>query len=109
MPTAGHPTPADLHAFVLGTLPDAAAGAVESHLSECPACQQAAAASPDDTLVTLLRSVETSRAGPVTPGTAFNETVGLSQAGAAADADRQPAELVNHPRYRLVRPLGRGG
>ena len=80
MPATDHPSTADLQAFVLGMLPDATQLAVESHLSACPVCQQAAAMAPDDALVTLLRSAETSQAGPVTPGTGFAETVGLSQA-----------------------------
>src|SRR5215212_147067 len=109
MPLAEHPSPADLRAFALGTLSDEAHSSVEPHLAECSDCQQAAAATPDDTLVTLLRSAETSQAGPVTPGTGFAETVGLSRDGADRDADRQPPELVNHPRYRVIRPLGRGG
>ena len=106
MPATGHPTPADLQAFVLGTLPDPAADAVESHLSACPACQQVAADAADDTLVSFLRSAETSQAGPVTPGTGFAETVGLPTGSAA---DHRPPELADHPRYRLLRPLGRGG
>lgn len=109
MPATSHPTPAELQAFVLGTLPVPAASGVEAHLSDCLACQQAAAAVTDDTLVSLLRSAETSQAGPATPGTAFNETVGLSRAGADAGPAERPPGLADHPKYRLIRPLGRGG
>jgi WD40 repeat protein len=109
MPLAEHPSPADLRAFALGTLSDEAHSSVESHLADCPDCQQAAATTPDDTLVTLLRSAETSQAGPVTPGTGFAETVALSPAGIGGEGEHRPPELANHPRYRLIRPLGRGG
>src|SRR5688572_10403343 len=105
MHATDHPTPADLQAFVLGTLPDPVASGIESHLSDCFDCQKAAAGVADDTLVNLLRSAETSQAGPVTPGTGFAETVGLPVGPAA---DPLPA-LADHPKYRIIRPLGRGG
>ena len=55
MTAASHPTSAELQAFALGTLPDAIAVDVESHLADCTECEHAAAVAPDDTLVTLLR------------------------------------------------------
>jgi len=108
MPALEHPSPADLQAYAVGALSDDAARAVESHLAECPECLAVAVAAPDDTLVTLLRSAETSQAGPVTPGSAFAETVGLSRADTSVPTNR-PTALADHPKYRLIRPLGRGG
>ena len=108
MPAAEHPTAADLQSFANGALADEAARSVESHLADCPSCLAVAVAAPDDTLVTLFRSAETSQSGPVTPGTAFAETVGLSRTDASSTADR-PSALADHPKYRLIRPLGRGG
>src|SRR5215218_1995883 len=109
MPALDHPSAADLQAFAVGALPEDLAQAVESHLAGCPSCLAVAAAAPDDTLVTLLRTAETSQAGPVTPGPAHAETVGLSQAGLAGESIHGPPEFAHHTRYRLVRPLGRGG
>src|SRR5687767_207610 len=75
MPALDHPSPADLQAFAVGALSDEVARGIESHLSDCPTCLAVAAAAPDDTLVTLLRTAETSHAGLVTPGPAFAETM----------------------------------
>src|SRR5262249_7414189 len=110
MPAADpRPSTAQLQAFAVGVLDDAAARDIESHLVECPGCLAVAAAAPDDTLITLLRSAETSHAGPITPQPAFAETMGLPQADTAVNPVQGPPELANHPRYRLVRPLGRRG
>src|SRR5918994_4787716 len=83
--------------------------AAESHLSECPACLAVAAAAPDDPLVSLLRTAETSQSGLVPPGPAFAETIALSHDGPAPEPVQGPLELARHARYRLIRPLGRGG
>src|SRR5262245_6405979 len=110
MPAADlHPTRAELHAFAVGVLDESAARSVESHLAECPACLAQAASAPDDTLVTLLRTAETTQAGPVTPQPAFAETIGLPEADTAVAPTPGPPELINHSRYRIIRPLGRGG
>jgi hypothetical protein len=109
MPALEHPSAADLQAFAVGALSEDAARAVESHLSDCAACLAVAAAAPDDTLVTLLRTAETSHAGPVTPGPAFAETIGLSRSESVPDPVAGPPELAGHTRYRIIRPLGRGG
>ncbi len=50
-----HPTSAELSAFTLGALDDAAHAAVEAHLAGCPACQERAARESGDSLVALLR------------------------------------------------------
>jgi tRNA A-37 threonylcarbamoyl transferase component Bud32 len=103
MPAADvHPAPHELEAFTLGTLDDASHAAVESHLAGCAACQARAAEAPADELVELLRS-------------AHRHTAGDTPAAAADTACEErpepevPAELADHPRYRLLRPLGAGG
>jgi anti-sigma factor RsiW len=53
---ATHPTPDDLTGFALGRLDGDAERAVERHLGEYEACQNAAAQAPADSFVSLLRS-----------------------------------------------------
>lgn len=90
-----HPSPADLRAFVQGKLPAAEAAAVEAHLAECDACTEHLVAAPDDTLLQLAREAATeSLAAPLPRATPLPRT---------------PAELVDHPRYKLRGLLGSGG
>jgi tRNA A-37 threonylcarbamoyl transferase component Bud32 len=104
MPAADvHPAPHELEAFTLGTLGDASHAAVESHLAGCAACQARAAEAPADALVELLRSAHRHAGG---------DTAVAAAADTACDprpAPEVPAELAEHPRYRLLRPLGAGG
>ncbi len=103
MPAADvHPAPQDLEAFTLGTLDDANHASVEAHLVACAACQARAAEAPPDELVELLRSAHRHTAGGDTPAaadTSCDERL----------APEFPPELLDHPRYRLLRPLGAGG
>jgi serine/threonine protein kinase len=80
-----HPSPEQLAAYALGKLDDAEAAAVVEHLETCPACQQTVEESPSDTFLNALQAAR--------PGA---ETM-------------VPPELANHPRFRIVRELGRGG
>ena len=50
-----HPDIADLEAFTLGTLNDAALADIEEHVANCPRCQEQAAQTAGDSLVELLR------------------------------------------------------
>ncbi|HZY84825.1 MAG TPA: protein kinase, partial [Gemmataceae bacterium] len=104
MPAADvHPAPHDLEAFTLGTLDDASHASVESHLAGCAACQARAAEAPADALVELLRSAHRHAAGDTPIGAAADT------ACAERPGPEVPAELAEHPRYRLLRPLGAGG
>src|SRR5260370_31165733 len=110
MPTVQHPTAAELQALVLGQMDDVTASSFEEHLGVCEECQQRAAAVPGDTLVELLRSAQTSliAEGATPPAVTAAETLALG-APVSSASDPPPAELVNHPRYRLIRQLGVGG
>lgn len=96
-PATTHPDVETLHDFVLGKLPAGDAARIEAHLSTCDECAGWLTAAPDDTLVRLAREAATQsfkidRAKQRLPG---NEEV--------------PAELVDHPRYKIVGLLGTGG
>ncbi len=89
-----HPTRDELRAFALGRLDEAASAAVEAHLAACAACRDATAVlGDDDSLVSLLRGETQAEARP---------------AGAAGDVSLPP-ELLAHPRYRVLGPIGSGG
>jgi hypothetical protein len=90
-----HPTPDQLAAFDAGRLRAADAGAVERHVAGCPDCCRALEELPEDDLAALMRT----SAGGTT----------LGHRGAVAAADEIPPELVNHPRYEILGPLGAGG
>jgi tRNA A-37 threonylcarbamoyl transferase component Bud32 len=105
-----HPDADDLDDFLLGRLGDDRHDCVEAHVSDCPACLAVAAGRvPGDTFVELLVAAETrdsltrSAAG-ATPSFAFAPTID----GSTTSVPAAPG-LLNHPRYRLVRPLGSGG
>jgi tRNA A-37 threonylcarbamoyl transferase component Bud32 len=105
MPAADvHPAPQDLDAFTLGTLDDASHASVASHLAGCAACQARAAEAPADELVELLRSAHRHTAAGDTPAAAAADTACGERPGPEA-----PPELAEHPRYRLLWPLGAGG
>jgi tRNA A-37 threonylcarbamoyl transferase component Bud32 len=114
-----HPSPAQLDAFALGSLDDAALETIEAHVADCPTCQERAGAA-GDSLVDLLRQAHARTESPrdagaatATPTLAGAEAV-LSQSEAPTLAreetiDLCPSELAGHERYRLVRLLGEGG
>ncbi len=80
-----HPTHDQLAAFETGRLDDDDSAVVEQHLEECADCCQWLKQSPEnDSYVELLKEA----VAPIT---------GI------------PNELVDHPRYRVIRSLGCGG
>lgn len=94
-----HPSPRELAAFGLGHLDDESRARIEQHVAECSACCQRLRAVPDDTLLARLRSA-------VTPQDA---TLAMSEISDVPSSQAIPAELADHPRYRIVRFLGAGG
>jgi serine/threonine protein kinase len=100
-----HPPQESLQSFSLGHLVGEASASIQAHLDDCEACRQAVAqltmppiASP--LADTLPRMAKTATPGPGSPT--------VSAGGSAALAG-VPAELANHPDYRILRELGRGG
>ncbi|MFO0841176.1 MAG: WD40 repeat domain-containing serine/threonine protein kinase [Gemmataceae bacterium] len=81
---SSHPPHDHLVAFGQGRLDPETARRIEGHVRDCEACCQALLAAPDDDLTVQLR-------------------------GAALPSEEQPPALGDHPRYRLLRLLGRGG
>jgi WD40 repeat protein/serine/threonine protein kinase len=82
--TEDHPSPETLAAFLAGRLTPAELDALEPHIAACPTCCTVLRQLPTDPLEAKLRS------------------------GTAAEAD-PAAALADHPRYRLLEPLGSGG
>jgi serine/threonine protein kinase len=112
MPDAGtHPTQQQLAAFGLGKLPEPAAGLVARHLETCALCRQAVAALPPDSFVRKVHAARPEESAlPVAslqPGAA--PSLSGRPAPAAALSPSAPPELAAHPRYRILRELGRGG
>ncbi|HTU22087.1 MAG TPA: protein kinase [Gemmataceae bacterium] len=106
-----HPTLHELIAFGLGKLPEGAAAVVAAHLEICPTCRQAVANVTPDSFLGKVRD-----AGP--HGSSFPPA--LERPGnAPSNAGQQPMttphcpnlppELAQHPKYRILRELGRGG
>jgi tRNA A-37 threonylcarbamoyl transferase component Bud32 len=91
-----HPSAQQLSAFGLGKMCEAEAEAVARHLGECPACLRAAQRVTPDS---FLGHVKRARPG--------GGTVALSRRAPAPAG--LPPELAHHPRYRILRQLGRGG
>jgi hypothetical protein len=82
---ATHPSGEQLAAYGLGKLDDAEATGVGEHLETCEGCRQSVEDTPPDPFVQAL------------------------QAARPAPEPTLPPELANHPRFRIVRELGRGG
>jgi hypothetical protein len=96
-----HPTPTDLAAFGLGKLIGAAAAAVARHLESCDACRRAVENVPADSFVGLVRNARNpAAASPANPP---------APPPSPEPVPELPAELAEHPRFRIVRELGRGG
>jgi serine/threonine protein kinase len=106
-----HPTPQDLTAFGLGKLPEDAAAAVAVHLESCHSCRQAVAAVAPDSFLDKVRA-----AGPA--GSSFPPSL-ARPANAPSSAGQPPMsnipcpevppELARHPKFLILRELGRGG
>src|SRR5262249_45448456 len=112
-PTAAHPSAPDLTAFALGKLEPAAADTVAQHITTCDTCRAKVAAASADGLVGLLRNAAkagTTSAPAVTPSPSADPGHQTEAGGRrAAGPEALPAELVDHPRYRVVKVLGGGG
>ncbi len=108
---ARHPPPELLRAFGLGTLDDAAAGTVLSHLEQCPECCRAVAAQPGDDFLERFVRVREPSATPASVGALAPSASRLAEttSGGPTPLPDLPTELIRHPQYELIRELGRGG
>jgi eukaryotic-like serine/threonine-protein kinase len=97
LPSA-HPPPEQLRAFAEGRVGPGETDVIEGHLRDCPTCCEALESTPDDALVSLIRS-----AGRSTYPGAARAVVPTTHAPRPAPA--RPAV----PGYEVLRELGRGG
>jgi tRNA A-37 threonylcarbamoyl transferase component Bud32 len=102
-PHARHPSRQDLAAFAVGKLSSAEAGAVAAHLADCPDCRHAAEkAHGADSFVARVKAAGV-------PGPSDETVLPGSPRPAPAAPPNVPPELAGHPRYRILKELGKGG
>lgn len=99
-PSLPHPPHQWLRSYALGELDDRAAEQVESHMKGCPDCRR--------------EVVETTSAAiPAPPRLAGGDreatSKGREPAPEAVPSRAIPPGLADHPDYRIIRELGRGG
>src|SRR5262249_43226673 len=111
---SAHPSPERLAAFRVGNLSPEELAETERHVADCPSCCQSLKALPDDSLVQCLREAVTTPelAAGGTPVESKGRT-GIWLCGPTSPPLRPepvlPAELADHPRYRVLELLGVGG
>ncbi|MCH7729119.1 MAG: protein kinase, partial [Planctomycetes bacterium] len=113
-----HPLRKQLLDYVEGKLDPDEAQDVETHIADCDLCGETLANIPDDTFVELLRRSDAvelpadnaveRNVGNLPHVTASEPTHSIAPASSATDLDL-PARLQDHPRYRIVELVGRGG
>ncbi|MBA4191188.1 MAG: hypothetical protein C0467_24675 [Planctomycetaceae bacterium] len=96
----GHPEPDRLTQFVAGGLPEDEAVAVAAHLADCETCRASVDAVPESDLARRLHSAHQS----VLRGDLKRSPTPDDSAGPTV-----PAELADHPRYRIIGFIGAGG
>ncbi|MCP4784226.1 MAG: protein kinase [Fuerstiella sp.] len=105
--TADHPTAAQLSDFVLGRLAMDTSDRVVQHIESCQSCCESLQGIPDDHMVHLARAA----VQPVRH--ADTGMTGIADTNPDAAANQRPvdvmARLSDHPRYRILEPLGAGG
>jgi serine/threonine protein kinase len=122
-----HPDNTTIRNYLLGSLNITDENAVERHLETCPACAALAIElQPTDALVEFLAAVATrqwcgqhvesavvdtlsGRRGTTSVCTPDAEAIPHRTELARTPSEPPPAELQDHPRYRVIRLLGRGG
>jgi serine/threonine protein kinase len=98
MTQSRHPDEEQLAGFLTGTLGDDAQERVAAHIAACDRCCQALRGLPEDPFLAQLKEI----------GSALES--GEARAFASGSRDLSaPAELQDHPRYKLGKFLGAGG
>src|SRR5436190_1832030 len=102
--SATHPALQELAAFALGKLPESEAARVAGHLGACRQCAEAVERTPADSFIVLLNQPRPAAvSSSVPPGQPLGEPT------MPAPAENLPPELVNHPKFEVLRRLGQGG
>ena len=121
-----HPEKDELVAFGLGKLEPDEATKIETHLGECEACCETLLDLKDDTFVELVRkspepkqpthdaddnvsSAKTEPADGVATDDAITAETMLVESGVSRGPTDLPAQLEDHPRYRIIELIGKGG
>jgi putative intracellular protease/amidase/predicted Ser/Thr protein kinase len=105
--TQSHPTPDRLAAFGLGKLSHAELAEIEEHVSNCETCCERLGRATADGFADLARAAF-HQAGETADYRSAADTGPTSPAASGAAAE-VPAELAEHPRYRILERIGRGG
>ncbi len=109
-PPSIHPTDQTLSSYGLGKLDDRSAEAVNEHLEQCPDCRKRVAEMPADSFLERVREAKRaghSRSGGLEPDSSQSQR-GTGTLG-ASPAHTLPPGLAEHPDYKVLRELGRGG
>jgi formylglycine-generating enzyme required for sulfatase activity/predicted Ser/Thr protein kinase len=105
---SAHPSAQALALFGHGKLSEAQAATVAAHLETCADCRKAVTSLPPDSFVGKVRAAKPGSSSllPSRPGASPSRAARPAPAAAPRDL---PAELACHPKFRIVRELGRGG
>ncbi len=107
-----HPTDQTLQSYGLGKLDDGSAQSVNQHLESCPDCRSRVAAMSSDSFLGKLREAQ---GQPQSTGPVGSSLPGMSMLDSGASTTAPPPTstlppgLADHPDYRVLRELGRGG
>lgn len=101
-----HPDKDELVAFGLGKLQPDQATKIETHLGECKTCCDTLLDLEDDTFVELVRK---SPAPKQPTDDAITAETMLVESGVSRGPTDLPAQLEDHPRYRIIELIGKGG
>ena len=98
-----HPTLEQLSGFSRGQLPPEDAELIETHVGECePCCETLLGLSSDDTFVALLQEASQPQSDETLRRFAHSQD-------ALVSLDDGASQLIDHPRYTIVAPVGNGG
>lgn len=107
-----HPPGDQLTAFAAGLLDEGQIAELEGHLERCATCVRALETVPEDRFVLVLRETSGRSAGaPPSLAVPGHELPPVGGEDKSPEGTRTsiPEALVTHPRYQMIRLLGRGG
>ena len=107
-----HPSEIQLAAFSQGRLPESEMAVVEAHVAECSSCCECIRQAPDDKLGLLARAAHGAPAETIIlqgPDADTGDAPLSSVPAADSETPAVPPELVDHPRYEILKVIGKGG